>query len=118
MKRYKHAESARYLKLVEWSEEDQCFVGSCPALIGPACHGDDEAKVYADLCDIVDEWVEILKSDGKRLPEETAGRSYSGRFNLRVSSGLHQALALRAASAGESLNRYVERQLERTVSPG
>ena len=21
---------SRYVKIVEWSEEDQCFVGSCP----------------------------------------------------------------------------------------
>ena len=25
-------ESARYAKIVEWSEEDHCFVGSCPGL--------------------------------------------------------------------------------------
>ena len=25
-------ESARYVKIVEWCEEDQCFVGSCPGL--------------------------------------------------------------------------------------
>jgi len=26
-------ESARYVKIVEWSEEDQCYVGSSPGLI-------------------------------------------------------------------------------------
>lgn len=26
-------ESARYVKIVEWSEEDHCFVGSCPGLL-------------------------------------------------------------------------------------
>ena len=25
-------ESARYVNIVEWSEEDQCFVGSCPGM--------------------------------------------------------------------------------------
>ena len=24
--------SARYVKIVEWSVEDQCYVGSCPGL--------------------------------------------------------------------------------------
>ena len=35
-------ESARYAKLVEWSDEDQCFVGSSPGLIYGGCHGQDE----------------------------------------------------------------------------
>ena len=52
-------ESARYVKTIEWSAEDQCFVGQCPGVIGPCCHGDDEAQVYAELCQIVDEWIEM-----------------------------------------------------------
>jgi hypothetical protein len=31
-----------YAKVVEWSEEDQCFVGSAPGLFYGGCHGDDE----------------------------------------------------------------------------
>lgn len=50
-------DSANYLKIVEWSEEDQCFVGQCPGVIGPCCHGDNEADVYRDLCKIVEEWL-------------------------------------------------------------
>jgi predicted RNase H-like HicB family nuclease len=67
-------DSARYIKIVEWSDEDQCFVGQCPGIIGPCCHGDDEAAVYAELCGIVDEWIETFKQDGKPLPPPTAGR--------------------------------------------
>ena len=26
-------DSAKYVKIVEWSEEDQCYVGSAPGLI-------------------------------------------------------------------------------------
>jgi predicted RNase H-like HicB family nuclease len=68
-------ESARYIKLVEWSDEDQCFVGQCPGIIGPCCHGTDETEVYRELCQIVDEWIESMKRDGKRLPPPTAGRN-------------------------------------------
>ena len=35
-------DSARYAKIVEWSDEDQCFVGHCPGVIGLCGHGDDE----------------------------------------------------------------------------
>ena len=42
-------ESARYAKIVEWSEEDQCFVGSSPGLIYGGCHGADEKAVFDQL---------------------------------------------------------------------
>jgi len=40
----------------------------------PCCHGDDEVEVYRQLCEIVAEWVEIARQDGKPLPAPTAGR--------------------------------------------
>ena len=73
-------DSARYIKIVEWSEEDQCFVGQCPGIIGPCCHGDDEADVYAQLCGIVDEWIDVLNQDGKPLPSSTAGRDIAQKI--------------------------------------
>ena len=36
-------ESARYVKIVEWSEEDQCFVGSCPGLFHGAAYSGQSA---------------------------------------------------------------------------
>lgn len=60
--------SARYVKWMEWSEEDGCFVGQCPGIIGRCCHGDDEAVVYAELCTIAREWIELMQQDGKPLP--------------------------------------------------
>jgi len=67
--------SARYIKIVEWSDEDQCFVGQCPGIIGPCCHGDNEAQVYAELCQIVEEWIAIMQQDGKPLPPPTIGKN-------------------------------------------
>jgi len=73
-------DSARYLKIVEWSEENQCFIGQCPGIIGPCCHGDDEAQVYAQLCEIVEEWIAIMKSEGKPLPPPTVGKNLVSRI--------------------------------------
>jgi predicted HicB family RNase H-like nuclease len=107
--------SAGYLKVVEWSAEDGCFVGSAPPLIGKCCHGADEAKVYAELMQIVEEWVAIHGADGRTLPEETAGKQYSGKFVIRIDRALHKAAAIRAMQMGASLNSFVETQLARSV---
>ena len=67
-------ESAQYIKIVEWSEEDQCFIGQCPGIIGPCCHVDNEIEVYKELCLIVEEWLEISKKENKALPSPTIGK--------------------------------------------
>ncbi|MHC1729146.1 MAG: hypothetical protein AB9866_24645 [Syntrophobacteraceae bacterium] len=67
-------DSTRDAKLVEWSEEDQCHVGSAPGLIYAGCHGDDEKTVFEELCQIVEEAIELYRKDGKRLPPATSGR--------------------------------------------
>ena len=103
--------AARYLKIVEWSDADGCFVGSAPPLIGQCCHGKDETKVYAELFRIVEEWIEILASDGQKLPEPLAAKKFSGKFVLRVEPALHRRLAAKALAAGESLNSYCVKTL-------
>ena len=67
--------AADYIKIVEWSDADQSFVGRCPGIVGPCCHGDNEAKVYRQLCVIVEEWIEIMQRDGDPFPPRTAGRA-------------------------------------------
>ena len=57
-----------------WSAEDDAFVGSCPGLVGPCCHDDDEVDVYRQPCEIVAEWVEIARRGGVPLPPPTASR--------------------------------------------
>jgi predicted RNase H-like HicB family nuclease len=61
-------ESAQYVKIVEWSDEDQCFVGSCPGLFYGGCHGGDEKAVFAELCEIVEETIELYKKTANPCP--------------------------------------------------
>ncbi|VTT97463.1 Uncharacterized protein OS=Nitrococcus mobilis Nb-231 GN=NB231_09493 PE=4 SV=1: UPF0150 [Gemmataceae bacterium] len=69
----------KYVKIVEWSDEDRAFVGQCPGIIGPCCHGTDEVEVYRELCEIVAEWIEIAERDGTPLPPHTAGTGVAQR---------------------------------------
>lgn len=73
-------QSDRYVKIVEWSEEDQVYVGSAPGLILGGCHGDDEREVFDELCRIVDEAIVLYRADDKPLPPSTAGRDLANRL--------------------------------------
>ena len=108
-------ERDKYLKIVEWSDKDRCYIGSIPGWIGKCCHGDEELKVYSQLCTVLDEWIEIYKKEGRRLPNPT-NKKYSCKFVLRTGSELHQALAIKALDEGESLNNFLLKKLKHVVS--
>jgi len=108
-------ERDKYLKIVEWSEEDKCYIGSVPGWIGKCCHGNDEMGVYRQLCTILDEWIDIFNKEGRRLPNLTNKR-YSGKFVLRTGADLHQALAIKALNEGESLNTFLIKKLKQIIT--
>ena len=73
-------DSARYAKIIEWSEEDNCYVGSAPGLIYGGTHGDDEIAVFEELCQIVEEAIELYRMEGRPLPPGTSGRDYANKM--------------------------------------
>ena len=105
-----------YLKIVEWSDEDQCYVGSIPGWIGKCCHGDNEEDVYRQLCQILEERIELYDQDNMPLPPSISGKKYSGKFQLRVDSDLHKALSIRAMQTNQSLNSFCGRILKATIT--
>ncbi len=66
----------KYVKLIEWSEEDNCYIGSCPELFYGGCHGDDEHQVFDELCRIVEETLELYQKEGRKLPEPLSGKDF------------------------------------------
>ena len=73
-------DSAKYAKIVEWSDEDQCYVGSAPGLVLGGCHGDDEQAVFGELCQVVEEAIDLYRQDGKPLPAPTSGRDFATKM--------------------------------------
>ena len=106
-------ETHKYSLLVQWSEEDGAWIGTCPELFYGGVHGEDREKVYAELCQVVDEHIEIFKKDGVELPPSLAGKKFSGKFILRTTPELHRLLTIRAMGEGESLNNYVVKALQK-----
>ena len=99
-------QAARYAKFVEWSDEDRCFIGRCPELMLGGVHGNDEAKVYAELCVAVEEMVGLIHTDGLECPHPFCKKEFSDKFVLRVDPAIHRRLAAKALAAGENLNSY------------
>ena len=73
-------ESAKYVKIVEWSNEDKCYIGSAPGLLYGGCHGDNEKDVFNELCRIVEEAIVLYRKEGKPLPPPTSNRDYANKM--------------------------------------
>lgn len=104
-----------YLKIVEWSEEDQCYIGTAPGLFMGGVHGDEQTAVFEELCEVVEETVALFEAEGKPLPAATANKRYSGKISLRIPPELHKQVNIRAMQAGESVNKFVQHRLETAV---
>ncbi|MFO8009768.1 MAG: toxin-antitoxin system HicB family antitoxin [Dehalococcoidia bacterium] len=107
--------SDRYLKVVEWSDEDNCYIGSSPGLFDGGVHGSDENEVFKELCQVIEETIEIMKKSGKPLPKSTTNKKFSGKIALRISPELHKTVAIRAMQEGESINKLIEHELEKAI---
>ena len=110
-----HPQVRDYLKIVEWSKEDRCYVGSAPPLVGRCCHADNEADVLKQLSVITEEVLALHQAEGIPVPPPSAGKQYSGKFLLRVRPEVHQALDQRSSQARESLNSYCARIIEEAL---
>ncbi len=66
----------KYVKIIEWSDADNCYTGSCPELFMAGCHGGDREKVFRELCQIVDETLRLYREDSKPLPKPWSGRDF------------------------------------------
>ena len=64
--------SIPYHHWVEWSDEDDAFIGYCPDLfMGGACHASDEAKAYTRLIAAIREELADLVAGQIPMPRAT-----------------------------------------------
>ena len=100
-----------YKAHITYDPEIEMFLGEFIGLNGGAdfyakdvdglrSEGETSLKVYLDLC----------KEKGVK-----PGKTYSGKFNLRISSQLHEDVAAAAASQDKSLNQWIAEALDKAA---
>ena len=57
-----------YHKWIEWSEQDQTYIGKCPDLI-TGIHGDDPVKLYRELCEVVEDVILHFETERRIAPK-------------------------------------------------
>ena len=105
----------KYLKVVEWSDVDNCYIGTAPGLFDGGVHGKSEEKVFKELCIAVEDVVKTMKKSGMVLPQPTINKKFSGKIALRMPPDLHKALFINAMQSGESVNKFIQHKLEASI---
>ncbi|HET6611762.1 MAG TPA: type II toxin-antitoxin system HicB family antitoxin [Kofleriaceae bacterium] len=104
----------RYRVFIEWSDEDECYVGRVPALPGVSAHGDTEDAAAREVRVAAGLVLDDMADAGEPPPPEDIGADYSGQVRLRMPKQLHRSLAMEAQSEGVSLNTLMVTRLSRS----
>ncbi len=97
----------RYAYRVNWSEEDQCYIGNSLEMPLVMAHGDTPEEVMKELRFATEFAVECLLEDGETPPVPFALQTFKGRISLRVPEIKHRELVMTAQEQGVSLNQYI-----------
>jgi antitoxin HicB len=91
------------------------WVASVAELPGCLSQGDAPEEAAALIYEAMRAWMETTLALGKAIPVPRSGAGYSGKFQVRLPAGLHEAVALEAEHEGVSLNAYVSTVLAGAV---
>ncbi len=111
----KNKNADKYLKVVEWSDKDNCYIGTAPGLFDGGVHGKNEEKVFKDLCDVIDDVIKTMRETGMPLSKPTVNRNFNGKIALRIPPGLHKTIFINALQNGESVNKLIQHKLEASI---
>ena len=96
-----------YTYKIEWSPEDNEYVGTCLEFPSLSWLSPNAAKAMSGIEALVSDVVKDLVQSGEPVPLSYAERKYSGQYRLRMAPATHRRLAIRAAEDRISLNRLI-----------
>lgn len=101
----------RYTYRVTWSEDDQDYVGLCVEFPSLSWLAKSPEAALQGIRKIVNDAVTDIRDNGETPPSPLSGKSFSGRFIVRLPPEVHRDLAIKAAEEGISLNRLISSKL-------
>ena len=101
----------RYTYRIIWSEDDQEYVGLCVEFPSLSWLAKSPEAALQGIRKIVNDAVTDMRDNGETPPSPLSGKSFSGRFVVRLPPEVHRDLAIKAAEEGISLNRLISSKL-------
>jgi len=103
----------RYTYRITWSEDDREYVGLCLEFPSLSWLAKSPETALQGIRKIVAEATADMRNNGETPPAPISGRTFSGKFVVRIPPEVHKDLAIKAAEEGVSLNRLISSRLSR-----
>ncbi len=100
-----------YSARIEYSDEDECFVGRVAGIRDIiSFHGESVKEIRQAFKEAMDFYLETCAERG-----ETPNKPYSGKLMLRVPPELHAGVAAAAEVSGKSINQWAVEMLSKAT---
>jgi len=97
---------------IEYNADLDSFRGEIMGLNGGAdFHGKNPKELRAEFKKSLQVFLDVCREQGIE-----PRRSYSGKFNLRISPELHERLAIVAQAEGKSINAVTQEALQKRLA--
>lgn len=90
-----------------YSVEDEAYIATTAEMPTISGIGDTFEEALMELETVFSQLVDTYKDDKEEMPIPFSKRKYSGQFNVRVPSSLHEQLVREAKEENTSLNQLV-----------
>lgn len=101
-----------YRYIIEWSVNDEVYVGRVAEFPSLTAHGVTQEKALREIKQVTKFVVDDMTANKEPVPEPLSSRKFSGKLVLRLPEYLHRRLAVEAAQQGISLNQLLNLKLE------
>lgn len=105
------AENDLYTYRLTWSQKDEEYVGLCAEFPSLSWLANSHEEALQGIRKVIAEAISDMHSNNEPVPDPIATKSYSGIFTVRIPPDVHRSLAIEAAEAKISINRFVSYKL-------
>ena len=97
-----------YTYVIEWSDFDECFLGSIVELERNMTCGQTHEEVLSNLKEALTSYVTTSLSNNMEIPEPLKIKDFKGNITYRTSKERHYQLAKQAKLCGKSINTFID----------
>ena len=97
-----------YTFIIEWSDVDDCFLGSIVELEHNMTCGQTRDEVFNNLNEALVSYVKTSLDNNLEIPEPLKVEDYKGSITYRTSKERHYKLAKQARLNGKSINAFID----------
>ena len=112
MKTVRHYLNLPYTYIIEWSDTDECYLGSIVELERNMTCGNTREEVLSNLKEALTAYVQTSLDNDMEIPEPFKKDDFKGNITYRTTKERHYKLAKEAKLSGKSINALIDEAVE------